>query len=108
MARQLEDLLRVHLLLPFSRLDDINVTIAQLYYVPTRMFSQKETPLIGDVLGCIEEIRSGLSKARECTDMNKVHNTLRIAAHAGHMVLEKYIKLLDVSECEVHAISIGT
>ena len=74
-----------------------------LFRGPTLLFSQKELPLISDVLTILENLELSLQAAR---DDKSAPACIRIAAQAGLFMIRKYLGLFD--DCEVYAIAIGT
>ncbi|KAL1673131.1 hypothetical protein EV122DRAFT_294382 [Schizophyllum commune] len=89
LAKELRDLLRI--------------------FVPaTESFSQKETPLISDVLEVLDDIKEDLTNIRDSPlnlDKKPASPVIRIAAHAGLLMTEKYFALMD--DCEVYHIAIA-
>lgn len=69
----------------------------------TETFSKKETPLVADSLTALDRLRRSLVK---CRDHATAPNIIRVAAHAGVLMADKYFALMD--ECEVYYIAIGT
>ncbi|KAF7969646.1 hypothetical protein HWV62_26741 [Athelia sp. TMB] len=80
----------------------VGVTTAPLYKKKTNLFSQKEVPLIYEVIPMLEEMEHQLTNVRNSYDMPKV---IRIAAQAALFVIEKYYALTD--DNEVYRIAIG-
>ncbi|KAL1724695.1 hypothetical protein EV714DRAFT_170969, partial [Schizophyllum commune] len=72
-------------------------------FVPiTETFSKKETPLVADSLTALDRLRRSLVK---CRDHATAPNIIRVAAHAGVLMADKYFALMD--ECEVYYIAIA-
>ncbi|KAI5828050.1 hypothetical protein K523DRAFT_373910 [Schizophyllum commune Tattone D] len=78
-------------------------------FVPvTEAFSQKEMPLISDVLEVLDDIKEDLTNIRDSPlnlDKKPASPIIRIAAHAGIIMTNKYFSMTD--ECEVYRIAIA-
>ncbi|KAI5823657.1 hypothetical protein K523DRAFT_344161 [Schizophyllum commune Tattone D] len=89
LAKELRDLLRI--------------------FVPaTEAFSRKEIPLISDVLEVLDDIKEDLTNIRDSPlnlDKKPASPVVRIAAHAGLIMTNKYFSM--TSECEVYRIAIA-
>jgi hypothetical protein len=60
--------------------------------------------LIADVLELLDDIERGLINARSSQDPHDL-NVIKVAAHSGVLVSQKYLSLLAC--CEIYAIAIG-
>jgi hypothetical protein len=69
---------------------------------PTKLFSQKDTPLVPGAVPMLSRLETAL---RNVSNDSGVAEVIRVAAHAGVLLSEKYYTLLE--ECEVYSISIG-
>ncbi|KAF8834643.1 hypothetical protein BDN67DRAFT_914558, partial [Paxillus ammoniavirescens] len=68
---------------------------------PTRLFSQKDTPLVPGTVPMLSQLETAL---RNVSNDIGVAEVIWVAAHAGVLLSEKYYTLLE--ECEVYSISI--
>ncbi|KIJ06128.1 hypothetical protein PAXINDRAFT_92474, partial [Paxillus involutus ATCC 200175] len=68
---------------------------------PTKLFSQKDTPLVPGAVPMLSRLETAL---RNVSNDSGVAEVIRVAAHAGVLLSEKYYTLLE--ECEVYSISI--
>ncbi|KAH8105595.1 hypothetical protein DFH11DRAFT_1691980 [Phellopilus nigrolimitatus] len=90
------------------RLNDRQWFIAQhlcdvlaIFDGPTKLFSKAEVPLIADTIPMLTSVHNALKKVCAAEDVPEI---VRIAAHAGELVCEKYSALAD--ECEVYRFAI--
>ncbi|KAL1697946.1 hypothetical protein EV121DRAFT_218879, partial [Schizophyllum commune] len=73
-------------------------------FVPiTEYFSRKEEAFVADVLEQLERVRRALILVRDSQSTSS-SNVVRVAAHAGIITTDKYLKLLN--ESEVYQIAI--
>ncbi|KAJ4497318.1 hypothetical protein C8R41DRAFT_894690 [Lentinula lateritia] len=80
--------------------------LLKIFLDATNAFSRKETPLIGEAVELLEDIIHSLKTIRDSEfspNGNLVSPIIRVAAHSGVLVAEKYFKLLN--ECEVYVIA---
>ncbi|KAJ3811603.1 hypothetical protein EV368DRAFT_25148, partial [Lentinula lateritia] len=76
--------------------------LLKIFLDATNAFSRKETPLIGEAIELLEDIIHSLKMIHDSEfspNGNLVLPIIRVAAHSGVLVAEKYFKLLN--ECEV-------
>ncbi|KAL1713074.1 hypothetical protein EV715DRAFT_212388, partial [Schizophyllum commune] len=67
-------------------------------FVPiTEYFSKKEQAFVVEVLEQLERVRNALAIVRD-TESTSTSNVVRVAAHAGIITADKYLKLLNKSE----------
>lgn len=78
------------------------INFSKILEEPTKIFSRAEVPLIADVIPMMFDVQQALINASNDASLPDV---LRIAAHAGVIVCEKYLALTD--ECEAYWIAIG-
>lgn len=95
----------------WSLADDL-VEILLVFDEPTRLFSQVEVPLIPDVVPMLYEMEMSFLRIRDADgpsfdDLQQVRlpNTIRVAAQAALLLINKYFSLTD--ECELYQIAIG-
>ncbi|KAH8113039.1 hypothetical protein DFH11DRAFT_1689602 [Phellopilus nigrolimitatus] len=90
------------------RLNDRQWIIAQhlcdvlaIFDGPTKLFSKADVPLIADTIPMLTSVHNALKKVCTAEDVPAI---VRIAAHAGELICEKYSALAD--DCEVYRIAI--
>jgi hypothetical protein len=101
LAEELRDVLNVGHLLSLC-LNLLAQCSHQIFKGPTLLFSQSEVPLVSNTIPMLQEVEESLEIVRDHTDMPAV---IRIAAHAGLLLAQKYHSMND--ECEVYRIAIG-
>ncbi|KAF9032378.1 hypothetical protein BJ165DRAFT_1357982 [Panaeolus papilionaceus] len=69
----------------------------------TKIFSRADVALVVDTISTLEELQEGLIGARD-DQINNVPNVVRVACHAGVMLIDKYS--LFASDCDVYLIAI--
>ncbi|KAL1707230.1 hypothetical protein EV121DRAFT_278135 [Schizophyllum commune] len=82
--------------------------LLRIFIPATEAFSQKETPLISDVLEVLDDIKEDLTNIRDSPlnlDKKPASPVVRIAAHAGLLMTDKYFALMN--DCEVYHIAIA-
>ncbi|KAH8116611.1 hypothetical protein DFH11DRAFT_1506311 [Phellopilus nigrolimitatus] len=90
------------------RLNDRQWIIAQhlcdvlaIFDGPTKLFSKADVPLIADTIPMLTSVHNALKRVCAAEDVPAI---VRIAAHAGELICEKYSALAD--DCEVYRIAI--
>ncbi|KAE9383065.1 hypothetical protein BT96DRAFT_961106 [Gymnopus androsaceus JB14] len=81
--------------------------LLKIFLAATLAFSRKETPLVHESVELLEDIIRSLRSVRDSISSPKgkpISPIIRVAAHSGILVAEKYFKLFG--ECEVYAIAI--
>ncbi|KAE9398400.1 hypothetical protein BT96DRAFT_822021 [Gymnopus androsaceus JB14] len=81
--------------------------LLKIFLATTLAFSRKETPLVHESVELLEEIIQSLRSVCNSVSIPKgkpISAIIRVAAHSGILVAEKYFKLFG--ECEVYAIAI--
>ncbi|KAH8108920.1 hypothetical protein DFH11DRAFT_1818298 [Phellopilus nigrolimitatus] len=68
---------------------------------PTKLFSKAEVPLIADTIPMLTKVHNALKRVCAADDVPAI---VRVAAHAGELLCEKYSALTD--ECEAYHIVI--
>ncbi|KAF9037433.1 hypothetical protein BDP27DRAFT_1245195, partial [Rhodocollybia butyracea] len=81
--------------------------VLKIFLGATLAFSRKETPLVNEAVELMEDILLKLRTIRDSTtgpNGKPVSPIIRVAAHSGVLVAEKYYKLFG--DCEIYAIAI--
>jgi hypothetical protein len=68
------------------------------------LFSQAEVPLIADAIPMLDTLEHCMVSVRDATK-GPLPSSIRVAAQAALLLIDKYFSLTD--ECEVYAIAIG-
>lgn len=103
LAADVREVLLVQLSSKFLNLSLYSLFI-QLFDRITYIFSQADTPLIVDVLPCLEDLRAGLTAARD-DEEHDVANVVRVACHASILLLEKYLGIIE--DHDIYILAIG-
>ena len=75
-----------------------------MFNEPTKLFSQSQVPLIGDVLPMLDSIEKSMTLVRDDDD-SKLPDVVRVAAQAVLLLINKYYIL--TKDCELYVIAIG-
>ena len=75
-----------------------------MFNEPTKLFSQSQVPLIGDVLPMLDSIEKSMTLVYDDDD-NELPNVVHVTAQAVLLLINKYYS--HMKDCELYIIAIG-
>ena len=80
--------------------------VFQIFEGPTKLFSKAEVPLVADTIPMLEDLEQCMVAVRDQAK-GQLPNSIRVAAQASLLIIDKYFSPLQMIGCEVYQIPIG-